>query len=205
MYMIKEQIKSRHSFVDVAYLWENPKWDQDSNTPPGKRYNTKVHIGQEWWEGALLWKYCMLTKGDILEIGRRCGGSAALMLEATTGTNRIVTSVDIKSVETSLCISIFEKHKDRYNSIVGNSLKVTIDDDYGLLFIDGNHTYEHVKADTERHWDKLHTGGVAVYHDYLSPKWGPDHVKKHLDEWMGHGRAKKLEIIGTSIAMEKLK
>ena len=193
-------------FHDVIELWEQlpEKKDRSGKYPAGyEQYTGRYYCRQNIWEGIFLWKYCQQTDGDMLEIGRSRGGSTALMLAATRGTNRRLTSIDIKSDEDERCLELISKHIDRYICIVGDSRTATVSHDYGLMFIDGNHNYDNVKLDTELYWGKLHTGGVAVYHDYLSPKWGPEHVGKFIDEWIDAGRAKKLGVCGTSVALEK--
>jgi predicted O-methyltransferase YrrM len=193
---------------DVIELWGlTPDKDKGGNYHPDikpDKYSYRNWIRQAMWEGAFLWKYCQQADGDMLEIGRSRGGSAALMLAATGGTSRRLTSIDKKSNEVKICLDIISKHKDRYICIVGDSRTATVSHDYGLMFIDGNHKYPNVKLDTERHWGKLHTGGIVVYHDYLSPKWGPEHVGKFVDEWIAAGKAKKLDVCGTSVALEKI-
>lgn len=41
-----------------------------------------------------------------------------------------------------------------------------------LVFIDGSHTYENVKIDTQNAWEVLRRGGVIIWDDY-HPEWGP--------------------------------
>ena len=123
-------------------------------------------------EAQLLYKYCKLIDGNSVEIGRRYGGSLYIMATTTPGN---VYSVDIKSIED--CIGdnpnrlkfkdvVLSKLSNLSNikMIIDKSENVEIQEKYDLIFIDGNHTYPYVLADTIRHWSNLTT--YAVFHDY---------------------------------------
>jgi len=53
-------------------------------------------------------------------------------------------------------------------------------DSIHLVFIDGNHTYENVKSDSENAFRILAPGGVIIWDDY-HPEWGPG-VMRCLNE-----------------------
>lgn len=53
-----------------------------------------------------------------------------------------------------------------------------INDDIGLIFIDGSHDYESVKSDFKTWWPKLQVGGIIAFHDYISK----DGVARFVDE-----------------------
>ena len=50
-----------------------------------------------------------------------------------------------------------------------------------MVFIDGGHEYEQVKADIEAYWSKVGGGGRMAFHDYTYPKFG---VKQAVDEFV---------------------
>lgn len=55
--------------------------------------------------------------------------------------------------------------------------------DFDMIFLDAMHTYEDVKADIERWWPRVKSGGLMAFHDY-----GHDHfpgVKQAVDERFG--------------------
>jgi predicted O-methyltransferase YrrM len=169
------------------------------------------------------------TSGGIVEIGRKFGGSTVLLLEATDHTDREVTSIDINpSAVKSECEAVFVKNKDRLDLIDVESSQARISHGYDLLFIDGDHTYNGVKTDTESFWDGLEVGGYALYHDYdvsfdMAEVHGPKArrrynlkskkkkliegcgVKHFCDEWLAAGRAEKVEESRTMIVFKKLK
>jgi hypothetical protein len=43
-----------------------------------------------------------------------------------------------------------------------------INDEIGLVFIDGSHDYESIKSDFEAWWPKVQVGGIIAFHDYIS-------------------------------------
>lgn len=49
-----------------------------------------------------------------------------------------------------------------------------------LMFIDGSHSYEYVKSDTEVAWEMVKPGGMILWHDYNS-RWWPG-VTRALNE-----------------------
>lgn len=66
-----------------------------------------------------------------------------------------------------------------------------------LVFIDGGHTYEQVKADIAAYWPKVGKGGRLVFHDYIWPQFG---VKQAVDEFVKeNGLVSGKQIPGGSI------
>ena len=120
-------------FSDVIWLW---------TTEDGSIARRMV-IRQHLPEGELLWKYCTLTSGGIVEIGTNQGGGTALLLEATSHTNRNVATID-KTLTTiyESCKIVFEENKDRLTVITERSENAVIDHSYDLLFVDGDHSYK---------------------------------------------------------------
>jgi hypothetical protein len=61
-------------------------------------------------------------------------------------------------------------HGDRSIMIKANSLDVVKhfpDDHFDLLFIDNNHSYDHVKKELGLYWSKLKVGGIFSGDDYI--------------------------------------
>lgn len=42
----------------------------------------------------------------------------------------------------------------------------------GLVYIDGDHTYEGARADIDSYWPKLVNGGIMAFHDAANPTYG---------------------------------
>tara|TARA_Y100000310_G_scaffold332892_2_gene409366 strand:- start:1957 stop:2535 length:579 start_codon:yes stop_codon:yes gene_type:complete len=185
---------------DLSWLWKNPNGDI------AERATIQLHCH----EAALLWKYCNVTHGGILEIGRRRGGSTTLLLEATEGMDRPLTSVDITSeLLDPDCMSVFDKHKSRFNLITAPSHKACIEHGYDLLFIDGDHTYKGVRTDVLTHWDNLMVGGYALFHDYGKNSKGKRYchnsgVDLFCYEWTEQGHMEKVEVVRSMAAFRKI-
>ncbi len=81
-------------------------------------------------------------------------------------------------------------------SAVASTLPI---DGIRLLFIDGNHTYEAVKADIDAWFPRVVSGGVVVFDDYLEtkPSWG---VRRAVDELLASGDVQpQLETAGMHV------
>jgi len=50
--------------------------------------------------------------------------------------------------------------------IVAHSVNAVVAGDFDMIFIDAMHEYPDVKADIERWWPKVRSGGVLALHDY---------------------------------------
>jgi len=144
-------------------------------------------------EAALLWKAARATHGDVLEVGRRYGGSTVLL--ATAASDRQVTSVDLAPEHHPVAEAFFARPENarRLRLLVGNSRAPMKDRAFGFALIDGDHTSEGVLADVEAHWPSLR--GVApvlcAFHDALPntglrPDLGPeaiaDAARRHVDD-----------------------
>lgn len=70
-----------------------------------------------------------------------------------------------------------EKFNENPNVIIlkGFSYKMAEcipDDSLGMVYIDGDHTYEGVRADIDSFWPKLVTKGILCLHDARNPSYG---------------------------------
>lgn len=117
-------------------------------------------------EAELLWNCVKDTEGTIMEIGRRHGGSTVL-ITAAAGSEREVISVDISSAHHHvICERYFAdvKFSKSLQVIKDDSVNVTTGE-LGLLFIDGDHSYDGVSRDIKHHWPDVVEGGLVVFHD----------------------------------------
>jgi hypothetical protein len=63
------------------------------------------------------------------------------------------------------------------------------DGELDFVYIDGNHTYEFVKADLECYAPKLRPGGYLAGDDYGVRGWWEDGVTRAVDEFVASGGA----------------
>jgi hypothetical protein len=146
-------------------------------------------IRQGFDEAALLWKAVKATSGNILETGRNLAGSTVL-LAAAADPSRAIYSIDNRSNENAVCKDFLARseNKARVRLLVADSRVPLPDLRFGLLFIDGDHTFEGVLADVIAHWNALqsHDGRppLAAFHDALPNenfKWRDE--DRRLKRW----------------------
>lgn len=74
--------------------------------------------------------------------------------------------------------SVLEKISDNEGKVVilkGFSYKMAAnipDDSLGLVYVDGDHTYDGARADIDYYWGKLVDGGIMAFHDAVNPAYG---------------------------------
>tara|TARA_Y100000004_G_C8722589_1_gene330740 strand:+ start:27 stop:590 length:564 start_codon:yes stop_codon:yes gene_type:complete len=184
-------------FSDVNWLW----YDKSS-----RQFTKRCIIRLNVFEGCLLWKYIKKTEGDVIEIGRLHGGSTILISEALSDSKRKLHSIDPVNAIKDECKTHIKENSSRINLIEMTSqdahekIKFNNTD---CIFIDGDHSYEGVKSDTELYWKYLDIGGYMIYHDYLKTlKWG---VFQFCNEWISQGYMKKIEHVESMAVFQKIK
>ena len=126
-------------------------------------------------EALALWELCQLCAHEsCLEIGRFKGGGTVLMA-STLGTGGKFYSIDIKSdydKELIVALKIFGLY-EKVELIVGDSIKVIIPNNnlLGLIFIDGDHSYEGVKRDIAHWYPHLKPEGYMCFHDAVHTRY----------------------------------
>jgi hypothetical protein len=141
--------------------------------------------------------YVVLVEGDaffflakqakigIIEIGSWLGRSSCILAEGSKQSKRVkVICVDkwadfIPEENIPNCLTRFIKSTENYRyeqlleHYVGSSetISKTIDTKADLIFIDGNHEYESVKADIEAWLPHCDGEWVMAFHDYCTQPW----------------------------------
>jgi hypothetical protein len=92
-------------------------------------------------------------------------------------------------VELLFLIDIWEKDlfrdKENVKILKGFSYKMADlipDESLGLVYIDGDHSYEGTKTDIKYFWPKLKQGGIMAFHDYANLDYG---VNRAVIEFIG--------------------
>ncbi len=133
---------------------------------------------------------CDLSPSIILEIGTARGGTLYLWTQAAT-VDAVIVSVDLPGGEFGgaypLCrvpfYKSFAKQGQQIHLLRKDSHDVqTIKEVEGLFgnrpvdfaFIDGDHTYEGVKADFLNYGNLVRPGGIIAFHDILPTSEFPD-------------------------------
>lgn len=173
-------------------------------------------VGPVWLyypdEYECLAKYARYSNGPILEVGCAFGGSAAILVLSSN--LEMVTSVDPFGEMIDGMLPNPHKVYEKVVEVLGENWKrwslwqVTSqvaalsykDKTFGLVFLDGNHTYEAVRSDKDWWLPKLRKGGYLILHDsnmidtphdgYCMGYSGPTQVSKEL---MADKRVKLIE------------
>lgn len=169
------------------------------------------HTNEEAW---VLFDCVLGTSPDatIVEIGTWKGKSAAIMGAACRGTKRKVFTIDNFRTDIYPQGRIFEKEVREYFArdkvehvvlLVGDSANFALKwrrKPIDMIFIDGEHKYEAVKADIENWLPHIKKEGFMLFHDYDSHEG----VKPAVDEAIGKGLLEKVKQEGTLLVTRKL-
>lgn len=129
----------------------------------------------------------VLETGLVVEIGSHLGASAVVLAEAVrrVGKRKTLSSPNVYCIDTwqndamsegaRNTFEEFSYNTARWSSVIktlrGYSTEVELpfEQQCDLVFIDGDHTYEGVKADIKRFTPLIRIGGVALFHDQERP------------------------------------
>lgn len=120
----------------------------------------------------------------IVQIGAYIGASTVAFLE--TRPDAFIFSIDIKPWQAEReNVTRFGLDTSRVVRVLGDSSQIDWPRPVNLLYIDGNHFYEAVKADCDRWLDKV--DGLVVFHDYILEKAPPkNQVAQVVNEVFGN-------------------
>jgi len=161
-------------------------------------------------EGAALWRAVKATDGPILEVGRAAGGSTLILLAASA--NRKVVSID-RGPFHAWCSDLVFNREDVVNRLrlyVQSSREKIEESEFGLIFIDADHSYEGICHDIATFWNSLKTiNGVKplmAFHDGASnPITFVEPVRQACEELLSDPSiARKVESWGSMLIVEKI-
>jgi len=160
-------------------------------------------------EASLLWMMSKKSIGNILEIGRAAGGSTIVILGSSK--EREITSIDRDPRSLTIAKKVFEREdvKKRLKLYNQSSRKDILNNKYGFMFVDGDHSYDGICHDIAKFWNSLEDhedeNAIAVFHDAQeNPHAFVPTVKKAVDELMEEKAAEKITSWGAQLAVKKI-
>jgi len=114
-----------------------------------------------------------ISGGNIVEIGRKMGGS--LLLLSASSDNCHIFSVDIRDKHLNEARDLCDQFipRDKYSLITSSSVLFGQEWKNGpidLIFIDGDHSYGAVLEDLQTWIPHVKSGGIVLMHDYFFPR-----------------------------------
>lgn len=87
-----------------------------------------------------------------------------------------------------------------------DALKKFKNETINFAYVDGDHSYEGVKADLAALMPKMAPGGIMAFDDYHRRGWWGDGVLRAIHEFIGEhpSEIRVMTVIGAQIALEKL-
>ena len=139
-------------------------------------------------EGAHLYRLVKTTPGPHVEIGRYKGGGTFLMAAALRDGDELYSYDTLEKVgrdvdqEIRLALDRYHFGK-RVHLIVGDSHVVQLPTTaFGVVFLDGDPSYEGTRSDVERWGDELRKGGHLTLHDATPGASRYDEIGRLVDE-----------------------
>lgn len=150
-----------------------------------------------------LYKFASSNGRVILEIGTFQGKSTTVLLRGALS-NPSLGPPTLYSIDINPSYSILGRETltqqglDRYANFLTGTLQ-TVTAKFSLpaptlIFVDGDHTYEGVRRDTETLSTLAFRGTPILFHDYKNPD--TPGVTSAVDEWLRDGFADMVENIG---------
>lgn len=121
----------------------------------------------------------------VVNIGVSWGASVHCLYAGAPGARLVAIDKDFASrpVQSVYALSGVE-FVETFSNVYGRSFEEPVH----LLFVDGGHEYETIKADIDAWIPHIPTGGLAIFHDYAPSPRDRDRlagVERAVDEWHG--------------------
>lgn len=160
-------------------------------------------------EGSMLWRAVKMSNGPILEVGRAAGGSTLILLGASG--DRPVISVDRAPQHANIAQHVFDRDDvaKRLTLHRQTSREPIPETEFGIVFIDADHSYEGVCHDIGTFWNQLKSYDgkppLAAFHDAAdNPITYVEPVKTACEELLAEpGAARIVESWGSMLVLEK--
>jgi len=178
------------------------------------KHISSIHsVGNE--QVKALFRWASVCDGNAVEIGSYLGRSTVVIAAGLAiGSKGSVFSIDphiskasnyelfLENIENSLFVNHIIPVRNPSEKVLRNrSIHRIFRHPIGLLFIDGDHTYEGVKKDLE--WvDVVYRGGIIALHDYTSKFPG---IVKAVNEYQAsHHTMEQYQLLGSMILFKRL-
>jgi hypothetical protein len=166
-------------------------------------------IHQRIDEGSLLWRAVKMSGGPILELGRAAGGSTLVLLGASG--SRTVISIDRAPAHSFIAQRVFERPdvEGRLKLYRQSTREAIGESEFGMMFVDGDHSYDGVCHDIATFWNKLKSCDgkppFAAFHDAAdNPISYVEPVRRACLELLAEpGAARIVEDWGSMLVVEK--
>lgn len=160
-------------------------------------------------EGSLLWRAVKLSGGPILEVGRAAGGSTLILLGASG--SRPVISIDRWPAHSFISQQVFDRPDvaKRLKLYRQSSREPIAETEFGMMFVDADHSYEGVCHDIATFWNGLKSFDgkppLAAFHDAAdNPISYVEPVRLACQELVAEpGIARIVESWGSMLILEK--
>lgn len=161
-------------------------------------------------EGSLLWRAIKLSGGPILEVGRAAGGSTLILLGASG--SRPVVSIDRWPAHSFISQRVFDRPDvaTRLKLYRQSSREPITETEFGMMFVDADHSYEGVCHDIATFWNELKSFDgkppLAAFHDAAdNPISYVEPVRLACQELVAEpGVARIVESWGSMLVLEKI-
>ena len=141
-------------------------------------------IHQRIDEATVLWRSVKRTAGPILEVGRAAGGSTIVILGASG--DRTVVSIDRAPTQPEMTKAVFSRPdvQSRLKLYNQSSREEIAEREFGMMFIDGDHSYEGVCHDI------AYVLESPEEHRRQSPDCGVPRCRRQSDRLCAGGQAR---------------
>jgi len=120
---------------------------------------------------SVLWGLARLVKPrTYLEIGTLYGSSCLAVTKGSEGSVERVVSIDLNPMTQRMAEENLRAsgYRGECRFLVGNSRTVKVEGGFDLVFVDGDHTFEGVKADVQKFWHHVNPGGYMGLDDTIN-------------------------------------
>ena len=151
------------------------QFDQDFNRLR-EAYNTPVQDAGEFW--SLVELVAANNTQNVLEIGVENGGTLWFWDKIVGTSGKIVAADTRNNIQFDMeeCVSevIFIEGDSHSAGAIAEIKAHFLDNAVDFLFIDGDHSYDGVKADFENFASLVRPGGIIAFHDISNGRMPPD-------------------------------